>query len=74
MTDTLRTFLALAGLLSSSAWGTTYYVNDNTDAPLGGAVTCVTQQPCTLRAAIAREEYEEAARLRDLLRKKDPHA
>ncbi|MGB3070616.1 MAG: right-handed parallel beta-helix repeat-containing protein [Ottowia sp.] len=52
MTDTLRTFLALAGLLSSSAWGTTYYVNDNTDAPLGGAVTCVTQQPCTLRAAI----------------------
>jgi protein arginine kinase activator len=27
-----------------------------------------------LRAAIAREEYEEAARLRDLLRPKDPHA
>jgi protein arginine kinase activator len=27
-----------------------------------------------LRAAIAREDYEQAARLRDLLRKKDPHA
>ena len=27
-----------------------------------------------LRAAIAREEYEEAARLRDLLRCKDPHS
>jgi len=27
-----------------------------------------------LREAIAREEYEEAARLRDLLRKRDPHA
>jgi protein arginine kinase activator len=26
-----------------------------------------------LREAIAREEYEEAARLRDLLRHKDPH-
>jgi protein arginine kinase activator len=27
-----------------------------------------------LREAIAREDYEEAARLRDLLRPKDPHA
>jgi protein arginine kinase activator len=27
-----------------------------------------------LREAIAREEYEEAARLRDLLRHRDPHA
>jgi protein arginine kinase activator len=27
-----------------------------------------------LREAIAGEEYEEAARLRDLLRQKDPHA
>ena len=27
-----------------------------------------------LRAAIAREEYEEAARLRDLLRLEDSHA
>jgi len=27
-----------------------------------------------LREAIAREEYEEAARLRDMLRKRDPHA
>jgi protein arginine kinase activator len=27
-----------------------------------------------LREAIAREDYEEAARLRDLLRNKDPHA
>jgi protein arginine kinase activator len=27
-----------------------------------------------LREAIAREEYEEAARLRDLLRTRDPHA
>ncbi len=27
-----------------------------------------------LREAIAREDYEEAARLRDLLRQKDPHA